>query len=96
MAYAVCVTLQVKPDCTDAFMDLMLTNSQISLSKEEGCLQFDVCSDPDQPNVVFLYEIYSSRDAFMLHLNSDHFKTFDQESNSLIEQKTVNTFRVVQ
>ena len=93
--YAVCVTLRVNPGCMDTFMALMRDNAKTSLASEPGCLQFDICTDPDCPDEVFLYEIYETRQAFEVHLKSEHFQSFDRHSGSLVSEKAVKTYRMV-
>ncbi len=93
--YAVVVTFTIKPDANEAFMPLMHNNAQISLSQEPDCHQFDVLTDPDQPNEVLLYELYTDAAAFDVHLASDHFKRFNAETADMVAAKTVRTFTQV-
>ena len=93
--YAVCVTFQLKPDRMEDFIPLMLENARISRKAEPGCHQFDVAADPDKPGAIFLYEIYSDRAAFEVHLASDHFKAFDAATRDMIADKAVTTWSEV-
>ena len=93
--YAVVVTFTIKPDDFDAFMPLMHNNARVSLSDEAECHQFDVLTDPDQPNEVLLYELYTDAAAFDVHLASDHFKRFNAETADMVAAKTVRTFSQV-
>ncbi len=65
------------------------------LKDEPGCRQFDVCTDPDRPGDVFLYELYDDADAFQAHLQTPHFKSFDAKVAGMIAQKTVRTYAKV-
>lgn len=95
MTYAVCVTFDIHEDQVDAFMPFMIKNAQTSLKDEDGCLQFDVLTDPSRPSEVFLYELYVSANAFQVHLASDHFQAFDAAVSSMIANKTVKIFTQV-
>lgn len=95
MAFAVCVTFQIKSKSLEAFLPLMSENASTSLREEEGCLRFDVCTDDDRINEVFLYEIYASPDAFQVHLESKHFLKFDSKVKAMIADKQVKTFKTV-
>lgn len=86
---AVLVDFEVAPDKVDAFLVLMRQQAENSVSKEADCVQFDVCTDPASPNSVFLYEVYTNRAAFDVHLASDHFKSFDAEVASMVTGKVV-------
>lgn len=90
--YVVVVTFQIMPDQISNFLPLMLGNAKTSLDKEAGCSQFDVCVDDTQPEIIFLYEVYSDRAAFDLHLTSAHFIDFDRAVAPMIETKQVQTF----
>lgn len=95
MKFAVCVTFRIAAEHWDAFLKLMHDNAQASLNLEVDCLQFDVCTDPARPNEVFLYEIYTSPEAFEQHLQSAHFRVFNSETSEMIEDKQVTTYSVV-
>ncbi|QBF29943.1 putative quinol monooxygenase [Thalassococcus sp. S3] len=93
--YAVTVTFQIHAEHLDAFLPLMHENAQTSLRDERGCHRFDVCTDPDQPGTVFLYELYDDRAAFDAHLASAHFKRFDAAVSDMIAAKHIATFAEV-
>lgn len=90
--YAVCVTFVLNPGASAAFTPLMQSNAQHSLQTEEGCHQFDVLTDADKPDTVFLYELYTDRAAFDVHLASAHFKSFDAAIAPMIAAKDVQTW----
>lgn len=95
--YAVVVKFEIRPDAMAEFMPLMIENARASLREEEGCHQFDVCTDDQRPNEVFLYEIYSDASAFEAHKVTPHFRKFDTTTTAMIVSKSVQTFaRVVQ
>lgn len=95
--FVVVVTFHIKLDQFGAFLPLMLQNAKASLDNETGCSQFDVCINEAQAGIVFLYEVYSDRAAFDLHLASNHFAEFDLAVASMVETKQVQTFtRVLQ
>ncbi|MBT8414507.1 MAG: antibiotic biosynthesis monooxygenase [Boseongicola sp.] len=93
--YAVCVTFHIRLDAVDQFLTRMHQQARDSLSKEEDCYRFDVCSDVDRPGVVFLYELYKDRNAFDEHSRSDHFLSFNSEVAPLTLEKAVSTFQDV-
>ncbi len=92
MSYAVLVRFRIMPGDMVAFLPLMLANAETSLSAEPGCTRFDVLTDPDHPDEVFLYEIYDDRAAFDAHLASQHFRDFDAAVAAMIAEKTVETW----
>lgn len=86
---AVLVDFIIKDGVMEEFMPLMQQQAENSQRLEDGCLQFDVCTDPNSAYAVFLYEVYDSRAAFDLHLQSAHFKAFDAAVADMIAEKTV-------
>jgi quinol monooxygenase YgiN len=94
--YAVCVNFKLKPGIAADFLPLMLANAQTSLRDEPNCHQFDVSSDTNNPDAVFLYELYTNRAAFDAHLASPHFKTFDAAVTPMIADKIIQTWDTVQ
>ena len=96
MPLAVTVNFDVDPRHMEAFLPLMLENALASVRDEPGCLQFDVCTDPDQPGQVFLYELYTDLAAFERHQTMPHFTAFDAAAAEMIVGKAVRTYATVQ
>lgn len=95
MPYAVTVTFDIKPGKMEAFMDAILYNARHSLADEPGCQQFDVCTDPEVPNTVFLYELYDDLAAFEAHQTMPHYKATGPKVADLVANKTLRTFERV-
>lgn len=87
--YVITVEFEIKPADLAAFLPLMSQNATASARDEPGCRQFDVCQDPDNPNHIFLYELYDDRAAFDAHLAAPHFTAFDKATSGMIRSKTV-------
>ena len=90
--FVVAVDFHIRPDQIEAFMPLMQAQAQNSLSKEPGCQTFDVCRNPDNPEHIFLYEVYDDRAAFDAHMATQHFKTFDKAVANMVKEKVVRSF----
>ena len=93
--FAVVVTLTLKSEEAGKFRDLIRENAAASLAKEEGCMQFDIATDPDRPEDVLLYEIYTDAAAFDAHLKTPHFLQFDQATADMVLSKDVRTYAQV-
>ena len=63
-----------------------------SRAREPDCLVFDVCVDPASPGRLFLYEVYRSEAAFQAHLDTAHFKDFNDASADWVGSKTVQAW----
>ena len=90
--YVVTVEFVVRGEDAAAFRDAMIENATTSRAREPGCRQFDVCADPSDPALVFLYEVYDDRGAFDAHVASEHFRTFDVRVRPYVERKTVRVY----
>jgi (4S)-4-hydroxy-5-phosphonooxypentane-2,3-dione isomerase len=91
--FVVTVDIEVHPEHIASFMPEMLANAQASLLLEPECQQFDVCQSEDDLGRIFLYEIYTSLEAFKAHLMQAHFLKFDAVSKAWIVQKKLQTFQ---
>ena len=59
--FIVTVEFEINSDHLQSFRDAVTTQASNSLSLEPACHQFDVCFDPDRPQICFLYEKYDDR-----------------------------------
>jgi quinol monooxygenase YgiN len=89
-SYVVVVEFRVKEEQASEFTRLLLENAEASRSLEPGCLIFDVCRWPDDHGRFLLYEIYTEKAAFQEHLESSHFKAFDEAVRSWVVEKKVH------
>ncbi len=88
---ALVVEFRIKPAHIQAFDAAICANAQASVDLEPGCRQFDVCRDPDDPALFFLYELYDDEAAVQAHLQSAHFLRLNAISASWVEGKSVRT-----
>lgn len=90
--FVVCVTFTTHPKHHTRFMELVAAQADASVTLEEGCYNFDVCSG--EAGHVFLYERYENEPAFEAHLESAHFRKFNQNTRELIQEKSLKTFEL--
>jgi autoinducer 2-degrading protein len=90
--YAIIVDFEIEDGQIGSFLPLMTENAAASLRDEPGCRQFDVCQSPDDPQQIFLYELYDDRAAFEAHLGMPHFQAFDAATADMIRSKTVRAY----
>lgn len=76
--YVVCVTVWVKPEEVEAFVEATEAN-HLGTRAEEGNLRFDVCRGVDDPCRFFLYEVYRDEAAFHDHHESAHYLAWKEE-----------------
>ncbi|MBD2838210.1 antibiotic biosynthesis monooxygenase [Pseudomonas sp. JM0905a] len=71
--YCLLLKTRLRPGSLDAFMDAMRVNAAASVRDEPGCLVFDVLQDRSDPDLVWLYEVYTDEAAFEAHMRTPHF-----------------------
>lgn len=89
--YSVIVTFEIHQNALASFHTAMQKQAENSLALEKGCHTFDVIHSDTQSNLVILSEIYTDRAAFDLHLQSEHFNSFDRQVSDWIIKKSVFT-----
>lgn len=70
------VTLQIKPEHREAFLTAMLQNASSAVRDEPGCLRFDVVQDLEDPNRMYLYEVYKDQAGLDAHRQAPHYLTW--------------------
>lgn len=58
--------------------------------KEEGCLQYDLHQDNENPDVFVFYENWESRSLWQTHMNNDHLKAYMEETDGAVASFTLN------
>jgi quinol monooxygenase YgiN len=71
--YAILVTIRIKPEFREPFLESMLDDAHGSVNDEPGCFRFDVLQDDQDPNTIYLYEVYRDQAGFDAHLVAPHF-----------------------
>ncbi len=53
---------------------------------EEGCLNYDLHQDNEDPAHFFFFENWESRDLWQVHMDSDHLKIFKEVTEGAIKE----------
>ncbi len=86
---ALVVEFHIKPEFVRDFEAAIENNARASRETEPGCRQFDVCRDPVDPSLFFLYELYDDETAIQAHLKSAHFLQMDGATLGWVQRKVV-------
>ena len=86
---ALVVRFRIKPGFVDAFALAIIENARASRESEPGCRQFDVCRDPLDRGLFFLYELYDDEAAIAAHMQSAHFLQMHGATASWVDDKQV-------
>lgn len=89
MLHALIVEFRIHRPHIEAFATAIADNARASREREPGCRQFDVCRDPDDPALFFLYELYDDAAAVKAHLQAPHFRQMDALTAPWVAAKSV-------
>lgn len=90
---ALVVEFRIKPEYIAAFDAAIEENARLSRDTEPGCRQFDVCRDPGDAAVFFLYELYDDDAAIHAHLQTPHYQQMNADTAAWVGSKTVRKLR---
>jgi quinol monooxygenase YgiN len=93
MMLAIVVEFRIEPAFVEAFEHAIMANATASRETEPGCRQFDVCRDPVDPQLFFLYELYDDAAAFETHLRTSHLREMEALSAAWVQTKQVHRYR---
>jgi (4S)-4-hydroxy-5-phosphonooxypentane-2,3-dione isomerase len=71
----VLVDIRVRPALAEAFVAVTRSNAAAS-RREPGIAQFDLLGDPNDPLHFMLVEVYRTKEAALLHKETEHYRTW--------------------
>jgi autoinducer 2-degrading protein len=84
--YINAVDLDIVPAERDNYLAAIKENSLAAI-KEPGCRQFDILVLADDPNHLFLFEVYDDEAAFKTHRASEHFKKYASVTANMVAKR---------
>ena len=57
---------------------------------EEGCLQYDLHQDDENPAHFMFYESWESRDLWQAHMNNQHLQDYKAATDGAVEDFTLH------
>ncbi len=83
--YVVSVTVCVKPEMINSFIQTTLENAQ-KTRHEPGNVRFDVLQAESSANEFLLYEAYHTADDFVAHQQTEHYLNWREAVADMMEQ----------
>jgi autoinducer 2-degrading protein len=80
--YVIIAPIQVQEGHKEAFIEAVVEDARSSVNHEPGCLRFDVIQDANDPNRIWLYEVYKDEAAFQAHLQAPHLIKFRETTQA--------------
>ena len=84
------VDIDIVPDQMAKYIEAIKENAAWAI-KEPGVREFNVSILADNPNHVFLYEVYDDEAAVTAHGNTEHFKKYVATTTSMIVAPDIRT-----
>ncbi len=84
--FVAAVHIFVKPESTDAFMELILADQEGSLA-EPGCVRFDIVRSTEDPNEFLIWEVYRDEEAAAFHKTTPHYAAFKEQIPALASKE---------
>jgi len=88
------VDLDINPADMDAYMVALKENGAKAVT-EPGCREFNIHVKADNPNHVFIYEVYDSAAALEAHRATDHFKKYAAATQKMVTKRDVRAMTSV-
>ena len=63
--------------------------------KEEGCIEYRLHQDNEDPAVFIFYENWESEACLARHMESDHFKNYVSAIDGMLEEKNVHRMTII-
>lgn len=86
--YAIWVSVKVKPEKRDRFLEVIEDDSICSVRDEPGCVRFDVLQDQDDPDRYYFYEVYKDEAAFKAHGETPHLARWRAAAAECLSEPT--------
>lgn len=78
-----------KPEYIEAVKEELL-KLILPTRREDGCLEYLLHQDNQNPALFFFYETWESSAAIENHIRSEHYKAYVTALDGIIEEKVVN------
>src|ERR1700731_679743 len=92
--YINAVDLDIVPTETAKFLEAVKENGEFAV-KEPGCREFNITVLANNPNHVFLYEVYDNEAALNTHRMSEHFKKFQATTANMVSGRNVRAMTLI-
>jgi quinol monooxygenase YgiN len=92
--YINAVDLVIVPSELPKFLEAVKENGANAV-KEPGCREFNVNVLANNPNHVFLYEVYDNEDALKAHMQTPHFQKFRAATQGMVVDRNVRPLSAI-
>lgn len=94
-AFAILVTITLKPGTADAFRPLILENAACARRDEPDCRQFQVLEATDKADTFLFYEVYTDESALDRHRETPHYQAYIAKAGDMIADRSIQPCSLV-
>jgi quinol monooxygenase YgiN len=80
--------LEIYPEYLKQYKEILKEEAAASIKKEAGVIAIFPMLNHTDPNQIRILEIYASKEAYQLHLETPHFKQYKSSTQKMV--KTLN------
>ncbi|MEX3007331.1 putative quinol monooxygenase [Hoeflea sp. TYP-13] len=89
MALTIVANIHAKPEKRELVKSELEKLIAITRS-EEGCIQYDLHQDNEDPDHFMFYENWQSRDLWQMHMNAPHLAAYMEATDGAVANFTLN------
>ena len=86
--------IKAKPEKADFVLNELQKLVPIT-RKEEGCIQYDLHQDNENPAHFLFYENWESRELWQSHMNAPHLAEYLRKTDGAVEEFTLNEMTAI-
>lgn len=87
---AVVARIKAKSEFADYIQEQFLRLVEPTVSNDEGCIDYDLYQDNDDPTLFYVLENWQSRELLDRHIDSDHVQACLKNTEDKIEELQIN------
>ncbi|HEX4214240.1 MAG TPA: putative quinol monooxygenase [Candidatus Dormibacteraeota bacterium] len=84
--HAIFVTVKVKPERLDTFLEVIENDAICSPRDEPGCIRFEVFQNRADAHTYHFFEMYRDEEALQAHRETPHFAKWQEASGEVLQE----------
>jgi quinol monooxygenase YgiN len=85
--YVNAVDIDVVPGQIENYLAALKENGAAAVQTEPGCREFNITVSQNDPNHVFIFEVYDNAAALDAHRQTDHFKKYAATTKAMVAKR---------
>ncbi len=89
--FAIYVTVDVKPNDMEKFLETCIEEAKASVRHEPDCYRFEILRDKNNQNRICFMEVFENEQALQTHQKTPHFSKMWQAIENMVDVKIGQT-----